>query len=622
MAPMASPPQVRRDPPRAASATIAAAMQQRHPSISSVVASTSQNPYQGSRNQRAASGPPTGKTRAPPLSKNRNIPSSLDDDSDDLDGFDSSDDDNLDIFYTPAQSPRTSMASSSIAFPSRRNTSPRQATRRSLRMSHASSGIVVAPGISASNSGSSIKPSPSHVNGKEASTTTTTAPSKAPAPMPLVTPTHQQPNPASNGSTANRRPTLGSPAQPQASGKATTQPQQQQQVHRKPAESSPVPRPPSTSNQKPPQPSSSSSVQTRTPTNAAARRISQETPTKTASTPIRSSRGSFSPDSSFNSSPASTANAGATGASTSSSRSQRTPTIPKRAIPPAPSDRSSGLSLTSTTLENHSDVFSITNSELISQSVSHSTVMTSPVQSSSSGVARKPSPLSSAAESRASTVRSNSLRSTRTPISTSRNISAKPSAPKSNGAPVRNYSYTDDDWRKETESLVDSLVSNRQSLVDSAAVAQAYLDKEATEEKYAPSPVKRRGSVKRDEHGRNLSIGHPAEIDERRQGHPWFPAADTPGRCEGQGEREGETQQAEEEEDRGICGSERGGLLHCEAWHANASPIASSRAHQRCRPWDWLGHHKEATHRLPRHPSFRRNRRAGMASLMLLNQAS
>ncbi|KAJ3534906.1 hypothetical protein NMY22_g6716 [Coprinellus aureogranulatus] len=142
MAPMASPPQVRRDPPRAASATIAAAMQQRQPSISSVVASTNQNAYQVPRTQRAASGQAAGKSRAP-LSKNRNIPSTLDDDSDDLDGFDSSDDDNLDIFYTPAQSPRTSMASSSIAFPSRaRNTSPRQASRKSLRMSHASSGVV------------------------------------------------------------------------------------------------------------------------------------------------------------------------------------------------------------------------------------------------------------------------------------------------------------------------------------------------------------------------------------------------------------------------------------------------------------------------------------------------
>lgn len=534
---MANPPQVvRRDPPpRAASASVAASLQQRQPSISAVVASV--HHQQNTKVQRAVSGS-SGKGARSPATRNRKDSILDDDDSDDLDGFDSSDEENPDLFFTPNQSPRTSMASSSILFPRQpRANSPRQASRKSLRVSNAS--LQVAPGIAASNSGSSsVKPIPNHVNrdgssigtpasspgGANASTATTTQAH----PMPLAVQQLQQgqtrqrrmsnntvPPPISsvNGSAASKAPASAgsvvpkSPVQQQstrrASGSASaTLPPPESNSSTSTLTGRPAATPtspdhqaadanatapsrstPSSSSSAPP-PSRSAPTRSSKPTSAVTH--PQESPLSTKPVKTTAPRSSTAPGDNTSGVTRNSSSAAATSTSSPSSHAQgqqqrtsaqpvaassKMKPLPKSPVPPTLSNQSSSNSLSSTTLENHSDVFSTTGSEY---NQSYSTALSTPGNSApGSSLTSKgptslkktpPSPLSNGSTPQPPPMRSNSLRSTRTPAApppvsrparpaTATNTSSDAMSALQQAALQKRYSYTAEDWEREMQKV-------------------------------------------------------------------------------------------------------------------------------------------------------------------------
>ncbi|RXW23602.1 hypothetical protein EST38_g2271 [Candolleomyces aberdarensis] len=647
---MASPPQVRRDqpiPPRAAGATIAAAMQQRQPSISSVVAAGSKQASSSSRHRAAATSAANNngsRTRAPLSkapnahthpSKNKNAIDS--DDESDLDGFDSSeDDDDLDIFYTPNQSPRTSLASSSILFPSSRpgNRNPRQASRKSLTNTTASrsSVAVIAPGIiTASNSGSSsIKPG--HVNGPSTSASTSHShafANSAQTPLPSSSMVQQrqqqQQQRLSSNANANAATTtngaLNAPNGPVSRKPVptttTTTASQQQAVsagskaggqpaltRKAPISSSAVsaPPPPASAARDPSHTTPRTAAQalptslnrSAPPSRSSSLRVSnnETTPTKGppksgATKPNAPSSGAPSPNSSFTSTASSAALAalgGGGGGSSASSTSQpspssslrtnttpktststltppsatatattssssttnsststatknagTTPTPKRKPIPSAEARNSSStISLTSTTLENHSDLFSATSGSDMGLTDSSSTPdgkaaavaaahRNSKTYGSTKPLASSPLAQNGSAQQQTPPTRTNSLRATRTPVPARPQAVAggvKPKLPvtlisKVPPPPVqqRSYAYTDDDWAKDVRLLVN-LHSQLEENLNEEARAAAVPPPNAN-----GAAVKRSGSVssKKDEHRKSLGKGMPGDLTKGKE---------------------------------------------------------------------------------------------------------
>ncbi|KAJ2918248.1 hypothetical protein MD484_g2172, partial [Candolleomyces efflorescens] len=638
--------------------TAPTALQQRQPSISSVVAAG--NPKQASSSSskqqpRTAnnSNTSTGRTRSPlsktpntrahannKINKNAAINPDSDDESD-LDGFDSSeDDDDLDIFYTPNQSPRTSLASSSILFPSQRrpgNRNPRQASRRSLgtnttttnasRSSLAPVAVIPAPGtITASNSGSgSIKPG--HVNGASSANSPSTSShpfaNLASTSLPLSSMVqHRQQqqrlsssNPNQTTTTTNGALNTPVPRKPVPSAASTPSQQQQavvgskagQQQHhptltrKAPISSTAVSAPHPSAARDPPRtaPAAPSLNQSPAPSRSSSLRVpnkdpsSQAPPTKvtpnskSSATRNAPSSGAPSPNSSFTSTdsaaalaalgggggggssasstsqpspasslrtnnttpktststltPPSAATAGTvtptsatSGASTSANGATTpTPTPKRKRIPSEARNSSSTISLTSTTLENHSDLFSATSGSDMGLTDSSSTPVggvgdgkTVHRNSKTFGGSTKPlasSPLAQSGvaqqQQQNAPTRSNSLRATRTPVVLPRPSPAgvvKPKIPatyisKVAPPPVqqKSYTYTDDDWARDVRSLVNLHSQLEENLNEEARAAAAYASGNAN-----GAAVKRNASSssRKEEHRKSLGRGLPVDL--------------------------------------------------------------------------------------------------------------
>ncbi|EAU80604.2 hypothetical protein CC1G_11404 [Coprinopsis cinerea okayama7 len=499
------------------------------PSISSVVTARTSSSGPGGRST---------QPRAPQLQQNPKRHSSQsqrnsrqrqliisDDDSDDLDGFDSSGDDEFDIFFTPNQTPRTSMASSSIAFPSKRGSvgsslQPRKASRKSLRsptptqITPTNSNSPSIPGGIQNGHVVQSQPSQPPAQAQNHAQNQPRVDQHLPKQQPLgssasasalLQQQHQRvasvnrkvsnPIPSSGvypSSHQRRASGPDAPLQRQRRPSIPSAPPQTQSQQRKPSVPSTTTTPTQldqlTAQQQQLANSTGSSTRTHSRTPSAATNI------KGASTPSTSA--SLSRASSLNQKPP----------SGSSSRTPQPPLLhhpdsvpitkphpnPTRITSTAPSN----FSLSSTSLENHSDIFTASGrgSE---EGLTDSTAMTSPVNSDGRGHKGKSS-------------KSKATRSTRLPASyhTFSGATVQPQHRRANSAsnapelPQRDYSYTEDDWAKDVKWLVGSIVTGSSENVNGSAMPNGKTD------------LKRSGSStsKRESERSSLGLGRPLSL--------------------------------------------------------------------------------------------------------------